>query len=151
VAVSETARELVLRQFEDVFNKQDFDLCDEIFAQEYIEHAVAPFQDSEPGAVNGPAHARSVVEWLRSQFADLEMTVEAIVAEGDMVAALVRSEGTNTGSLNGVMPPTGKRFSARQSHWYRVVDGKLAEHWATREDLPAMLQLGVIRPPGPPR
>ena len=25
---------------------------------------------------------------------------------------------------------------------------KLAEHWATREDLPAMLQLGVIAPPG---
>ncbi|MDF2744090.1 MAG: hypothetical protein K0S88_5467 [Actinomycetia bacterium] len=25
-----------------------------------------------------------------------------------------------------------------------------AEHWATREDLPAMLQLGVVQPPGPP-
>ncbi len=50
------------------------------------------------------------------------------------------------------MPPTGKRFSSRQSHWYRVVDGKLAEHWATRDDLPTMLQLGVIQPPtGPPR
>jgi hypothetical protein len=22
------------------------------------------------------------------------------------------------------------------------------EHWATREDLPAMIQLGVIQPPG---
>lgn len=79
------------------------------------------------------------------------MMVEAIVSEGDMVAALVRSEGTNRGSLNGVMPPTGRRFSARQSHWYRVVDGKLAEHWATRDDLPTMLQLGVIQPPRPPR
>ena len=25
-----------------------------------------------------------------------------------------------------------------------------AEHWATHEDLPAMLQLGVVQPPGPP-
>jgi predicted ester cyclase len=81
--VSEAARELVRRQFEDVFNNQDFSLCEAIFA---------------PGAVEGPAHAREVVEWLRSQFPDLRMTVEAIVAEGDMVAALVRSEGTNTGS-----------------------------------------------------
>jgi predicted ester cyclase len=48
------------------------------------------------------------------------------------------------------MPPTGKRFSARQSHWYRVVDGKFAEHWATREDLPTMLQLGVLSAPGGP-
>jgi hypothetical protein len=29
-----------------------------------------------------------------------------------------------------------------------VAEGKLVEHWATREDLPAMLQLGVIQPPG---
>jgi predicted ester cyclase len=150
--LSEATRDLVRRQFEDVFNRQNFDLCEEIFAEHYIEHAIAPFRDTEPGAVNGPAHAREVVEWLRSQFEDLQMTIEAIVADGDMVAALVRSEGTNTGSLNGVMPPTGRRFSSRQSHWYRVVDGKLAEHWATREDLPAMLQLGVIQPPtGPPR
>ncbi len=148
--MSEASHELVRRQFEDVFNRQDFDLCSEVFAEHYIEHAVAPFQDREPGAVNRPTHAREVVEWLRSQFPDLEMTVEAIVSEGDLVAALVRSEGTNTGSLNGVMPPTGKRFSSRQSHWYRVVDGKLAEHWATRDDLPTMLQLGVIQPPGRP-
>ena len=28
--------------------------------------------------------------------------------------------------------------------------GKLCEHWATRDDLSAMLQLGVVQPPGPP-
>ena len=78
------------------------------------------------------------------------MTVEAIVAAVDTVAARVLSEGTNLGPLNGVVPPTGKRFSSRQSHWFRVEDGKLAEHWATREDLPAMLQLGVLQPPGRP-
>src|SRR5438105_157842 len=150
--MSAEARELVRRQFEDVFDEQDLEACDEIFAQEYVEHAVAPFQDTEPGAVEGPEHMRDVVRWLRSQFPDKLMTVEAVVAEGAMVAVLVRSEGTNTGKLNGVVPPTGKRFSARQSHWYRVVDGKLAEHGATRDDLPAMLQLGMLSAPaGPPR
>jgi predicted ester cyclase len=148
--MSDTAHRLVRRLFEDVFNRQCLDLCDEIFAQQYVEHAVAPFQDSEPGAVNGPAHAKDVVAWLRSQFPDMRMTVEAVVFEDDTVAALVRSEGTNTGRLNGVMPPTGRRFSSRQSHWYRIVGGRLAEHWATREDLPAMLQLGVIQPPTRP-
>ncbi len=79
------------------------------------------------------------------------MTIEAMVAEGDTVAVRILSEGTNLGSINGgVVPPTGKRFSARQSHWFRVEGGKLVEHWATREDLPAMLQLGIIQPPGTP-
>ena len=66
------------------------------------------------------------------------------------MAVRVLSEGTNLGPLNGVVPPTGKRFAARQGHWFRVEDGRLAEWWATREDLPAMLQLGVVQPPGPP-
>jgi len=93
---------------------------------------------------------RETAQWLLAQCPDLHMTVEAIVAEGDTVAVRILSEGTNLGPLNGVMPPKGKRFSARQSHWFRVEDGKLAEHWATREDLPAMLQLGVLQPPGRP-
>ena len=146
--MSDKAHELARRIFEEVFNEQKLDACGEIFARDYVEHAVAPFQTEEPGIVDGPEHMRGVVTWLRDQFPDMQMTVEAIAAEGDTVAVLVRSEGTNTGKLNGVMPPTGKRFSARQSHWYRVVDGKLAEHWATREDLPTMLQLGVISPAG---
>jgi predicted ester cyclase len=78
------------------------------------------------------------------------MTIEAIVAEWDIVVARVLSEGTNLEAFNGVFPPTGKRFSARQSHWYRVADNKLAEHWVTREDLTAMVQLGIIQPPGRP-
>jgi predicted ester cyclase len=60
------------------------------------------------------------------------------------------SEGTNLGKLNGVLPPTGERFAARQSHWYRVEKGKLAEHWAIRDDLMTMLQLGVLNMPARP-
>ena len=78
------------------------------------------------------------------------MMIEEVISDGDIVAVRILSEGTNRGALDDVVPPTGKRFAARQSHWFRVADGKLAEHWATREDLPAMLQLGVVQPPGPP-
>jgi predicted ester cyclase len=78
------------------------------------------------------------------------MAIESLVAEGDMVAVRVRSAGTNRGKLGGFAPPTNKRFVAQQSHWYRVADGRLCEHWATRDDLSTMLQLGVIKPPGAP-
>jgi len=148
--MSDANKDLVRRHFEELFNRQNFDASDEIMADAYVEHALAPFGDREPGLVNGPQHIRATVEWLRAQFPDGRMTVEAIVSEGDMVVARVLGEGTNTGKLNGVMPPTGKRFSSRQSHWYRVENGKLAEHWVTRDDLTTMLQLGVTRRPRPP-
>jgi predicted ester cyclase len=146
--VSEANKELVRRHFEEIFNRKNFAVCDELMAQEYLEHAPAPFSEDAPGRVNGPKAMRQTAEWLLAQFPDLRMTIEAMISEGDTVAARVLSEGTNLRPLNGVVPPTGKRFRARQSHWYRVAEGKLVEHWATREDLPAMLQLGVIQPPG---
>jgi predicted ester cyclase len=148
--MTEVSKNLVRRLFEDVFNQQRLDLADEILAEDYMEHAVDPFGAQEPGQVDGPAHQRRVVEWLRAQFPDLRMTIQSIAAEGELVAVRIRSEGTNLGRLGGVAPPTGKRFVAEQSHWYRIADGRLCEHWATHDDLSAMLQLGVIQPPGRP-
>jgi predicted ester cyclase len=148
--VSEANKELVRRHFEEIFNRKNLEVCDEMMADDYVEHAAAPFSESAPGRVKGPEAMRQTADWLLAQFPDLHMTIEAMVAEGDTVAVRVVSEGTNLGPLNGVVPPTGRRFKASQSHWYRVEDGKLAEHWATGEDLPSMLQLGILEAPGSP-
>jgi len=121
-----------------------------MMAEDYVEHAAAAFSESAPGRVNGPEAMRQTAGWLLAQFLDMHMTIEVILAEGDTVAVRILSEGTNLGPLNGVVPPTGERFSVRQSHWFRVENGKLAKHWATREDLPAMLQLGIVEVPGGP-
>jgi predicted ester cyclase len=141
-------KELVRRYFDECFNGRDIRHAADLCARDYVEHAVAPFGDKEPGQVDGPEHLKGTVRWLTEQYPDLRMDVEAVVAEGDLVVARLHSYGTNHGRLNGLVRPTGKCFSARQTHWFRVADGKLAEHWATREDLPAMLQLGVVKPPG---
>ena len=148
--MSEAKKERVRRHFEEIFNRKNLIVCDEIMAEDFVEHAVAPFAQTAPGRVNGPQAMRGTAEWILAQFPDLHMTIEATIAEGATVAVRILSEGTNLGSINGVVPPTGKRFSARQSHWFRVADDKLVEHWATREDLPAMVQLGIIQPPGRP-
>ncbi len=148
--MTSASKTLVERYFDELFNQRSLDRVDEIVGRDYVEHAVAPFGQSEPGQVIGPDIMRQTVPWLIDQYPDLTMTIEALVAEDDLVVARVLSEGTNLGKLNGVMPPTGRRFSARQTHWFRVKDGRLVEHWATREDLPAMIQLGVIRPPASP-
>jgi predicted ester cyclase len=148
--VSEANKELVRRHFEETFNRRNLAVCAEFMAEEFVEHAAAPFVQSAPGRVNGPQAMRQTAEWLLAQYPDLHMTIEAMVAEGDTVAVRILSEGDQARTVERRGAPTGKRFSARQSHWYRVEDGKLVEHWATREDLPTMLQLGIIQPPGEP-
>ncbi|HEV8402498.1 MAG TPA: ester cyclase [Candidatus Limnocylindrales bacterium] len=123
-------------------------LASEVAADLYIEHAIAPFGQAAPGPVEGPRHLVEASAWLVAQFPDIEMSVEAMVVEDDLVAARVRSTGTNLGPLNGIIPSTGRSFDAHQSHWFRIRDGRIAEHWATRDDLRAMLELGVITRPG---
>jgi predicted ester cyclase len=141
--------EVLVRRWVDVFNGQDLDACQAIGADAYVEHAVAPFGVGAPGAVEGPAHLRESASWLLAQFPDIRMTIVALIGEGDLIAVRLRTQGTNRGPLNGVMPPTGRSFEAEQSHWFRIENGRLAEHWATRDDLSTMLQLGVIAGPGP--
>ena len=121
----------------------------ELMTEDCLEHAVAPFGQAEPGRVNGPAAMRETAGWLLAQFPDLHMTIEAIVAEGDTVAVRVLSEGpTWAAQRRG----TADRQAVRSppEPLFRVEGGRLAEHWATREDLVVMLQLGVIQPPGRP-
>jgi SnoaL-like polyketide cyclase len=47
-----------------------------------------------------------------------------------------------------VFPPTGKRFATTQTHWLRMADGRVIEHWANRDDLGTAEQLGWV-PPSP--
>lgn len=53
---------------------------------------------------------------------------------------------TVDGKLDAVFPPTGKPFAITQSHWFRMEDGKIAEHWANRDDLGMAKQLGWVPP-----
>jgi predicted ester cyclase len=136
------------RRWLDVINRHDFEACRAIAADVYIEHALSPFGQTAPGAVNGPLHLQEAAEWLLAQFPDLKLTMLALVAEGDMVALRVRSEGTNLGPIDGTVRETGRHFDSEQSHWFRVEHNRLVEHWATRDDLSTMLQLGLVTPPG---
>ena len=50
------------------------------------------------------------------------------------------------GSVEDVFPPTGERFATTQTHWLRVRDGQVIEHWADRDDLGMAKQLGWVPP-----
>jgi ketosteroid isomerase-like protein len=79
--MSEANKELVRRHFEQIWNNKDLAAADELMAQDYLEHAIAPFGEGEPGKVDGPAAMRQTAQWLLAQFPDLHMTIEAMVAD----------------------------------------------------------------------
>jgi predicted SnoaL-like aldol condensation-catalyzing enzyme len=105
---------LLRRYLEEFFNERALDRAADVRATDYTEHALAPFGDVEPGAVDGPEHLRRTVAWLTDQYPDLHMDVEAIVAEGDLVVARILWMGTYTGGTH-VVRSTGKSFSSEQT------------------------------------
>jgi ketosteroid isomerase-like protein len=96
-------------------------------------------EESGPPATRGtgPAAFHAIALWLRGAFSDLCWDVHHMAADSDLVA--IRS----TWSGRHVRP-----FAATQSHWFRLADGKIIEHWANRDDLAMAQQLGWI-PPSP--
>ena len=65
------------------------------------------------------------------------------VAEGDKVAIRVTWRGTHKGEFMGIAP-TGNKIEMTNTLIFRIAVGKLAENWATIDELRLMQQLGVI-------
>jgi len=86
--------------------------------------------------------------WLRQAFSELRWDIHKVVAEGDTVAVYCTLHGRHTGELMGI-PPTNRPVAFRQVHLVRFRDGRSIEHWAVRDDLTLMRQLGVVPAGGP--
>jgi predicted ester cyclase len=138
----ETNKAVVLRYVEEVWNDHDLGAIDALVWPDYLNHAARTAEYERGGA-------RRAVEWLLSVFPDHRFEVEDAAADGETVALRGTMTATHEGDLMGIAP-TGKRVAASQSHWFRVVDGKISEHWAVRDDLSMLLQLGVIPEHGQP-
>ncbi|HEU0089601.1 MAG TPA: ester cyclase [Pseudonocardiaceae bacterium] len=114
---------------------------------------------SEPLACRGrgPAAYYATALWVRDAFADLHWEIHDVIAEGDLVALHCTMSGRHTGTVcdyredgrvSVAFPPTGRRFAATQTQWYRITEGKIIEYWANRDDLGMSRQMGWL-PPAP--
>src|SRR4051812_32024568 len=102
-ANTEENKALTLRYWQEVANKGNLDIIDEICTPDYVCHEVD--QD-----VRGPEGVRQFIFMLRTAFPDLYVTVEDVIAEEDKVVQRWTGRGTHQGELMGI-PPTGNRVS----------------------------------------
>jgi predicted ester cyclase len=103
----------------------------------------------------GPRGFYATALWLRAAFADLSFEVHDVVAEGDLVVIHNTMRGRHHGPMveylenaevGTVFPPTGRTFATTQTHWFRLADGLVIEHWANRDDIGTAQQLGWVPP-----
>jgi predicted ester cyclase len=128
---------LIRRYTRAVFDEGDVEAVERYLAPDFYNHVTG----------------RSGTEDFKRLAADLRdapgsaNVIDLLVAEGDLVVALMTITRTLNKELRAfgfTLPASGESYTVTHVHVYRVVDGKIREHWAVRDDLSMLRQLGAI-------
>ncbi len=156
------SNEDVVRRWFAAMERHDPGAAVALWAEGAVNHA----SGRHPTQVRrGPAAINMVLEAMQIAFPDRRWEIDDVIAEGDRVVCLTTVSGT-FGAVPppppGPLPPDwvglestalvpasarGKPYSVKHIHVFRVANGQIAEHWAARDDLSLLLQLGAISPP----
>jgi steroid delta-isomerase-like uncharacterized protein len=139
--------ELCVRAQRELFGAGRLELADDLIAADCLDHGDETRSDrngNEPSPPTGPEAITAVARWLHGAFPDLAYEIHDAFGDGDRVALRCTMRGTHTGEFLG-QAPTGRAFAVQQIHLYRIQDGRIAEHWAGRDDAGMMRQLGLVR------
>ncbi|MDP8908704.1 MAG: ester cyclase [Chloroflexota bacterium] len=132
---TESNKSLILRFNDEVFNHHDVDAVERFLAADHFNHV---------SGATGVQDFKQIVRYILNFAPESRSEIDELVAEGDQVVAFLTWTGTHRGEVQvagRAFPPTGARFSVRQVHRYRVVDGRIVEHAAIRDDLALLRQL----------
>ncbi len=136
--MSEGNKFVIRRSFEELWNKGNLSLADELFTPNYAHH-----DPSTPDFGRGPESEKKRATLYRTAFPDLQLTIEDIIAEGQTVMARWSCRGTHKGDLSGIAP-TGKQVTISGVSVARFTNGKMVEGWVNWDALGLMRQLGVV-------
>jgi steroid delta-isomerase-like uncharacterized protein len=130
---------LIKRFYTEVIEGGNLALIDELSTNDFVDH-----EEGLPGQPPGKEGVRFFVNAIRSAFPDIRAkTIEPYLTDGDMEACHVILTGTHGGEMAGV-PATGKTVEFGGTDIIRIVDGKVAEHWGTTDNMRLMQQIGAI-------
>jgi predicted ester cyclase len=132
----------VFRRIQDAAERHGFAAFADFFAERSLNHGVPV----------GREDVRAVLQDIVDTFPDVRLEPLDVVAEGEWVVARSTFSGTHTGvgrhpyvhhGLLAGVPPTGRRMEVQHIHMFRFRDGEIVEHWANRDDVEMVRQLGV--------
>lgn len=126
------------RLYEDLWNKGNLAVADEISAANYVHHDPAT-----PDVGRGPEGLKQLITMYRTAFPDVYFTIDDLIAEGGQVVTRWTARGTHKGALMGISA-TGKQVTVTGIGILRIAGGKIEEGWENWDAIGMMQQLGVV-------
>ena len=121
---------------EDVMNKGNFDVMDELVHPNYVYRN----PDEE---VHGTEALKAFLAGYHSAFPDLRMAIDELIVADDIAVIFFTLTGTHEGQFMGI-PPTGKEMRVHGVVRSRFEDGRIVEEWEVLDQLAILTQLGVV-------
>lgn len=132
------ANKQVVARFDALFGSEDLSPLDELCTPDMVNHALAP---TRPAGLEG---TRQFLQNAGKSFLSDRWDQLVVIAEGDYVVQFgIRGGRWAGGPFLGVEAPAGD-YSREVAFVYRLVDGRIAERWAVRDDLTMLRQLGAL-------
>jgi predicted ester cyclase len=128
---------LIDRMHADLLGTRDPGLVGRYFAPGFMSHNMPPA--FSPG-VDG---VREFFTAFAEALPDIDVRVNAILAEGDMVAVATTTSGTHRGRLLG-LAPTGRQLQIDGTDIVRLEDGLIVEHWGLTNTVGVLQQVGPL-------
>src|SRR5947209_919712 len=120
-ATGKSAAELYAEYIEEVWHRKNLAAVERYFTPDFVSHSSPPdFGEGVPGLEN-------MFGMFLNAFPDARIQIEDTATDGDKLVCRVNFSGTHEGPFFGI-PGTGKSFSIGQIHWFRIQNGKMAEH-----------------------
>ena len=135
--LSEAAKAVVRRNTEEVQSNGNFELFEELFADDFLDHT------PQPGRTPDKAGARELYHVLREAFSDFHAEIHWQAADGDLVTTYKTYHGTHQGLFFGIAP-TGREIHFETVDAMRVRNGQIVEHWGVANLLSLLQQLGAV-------
>jgi predicted SnoaL-like aldol condensation-catalyzing enzyme len=116
----EANKAIARRVLEEAFNSRNGAVIAELYASDYVDRGGAVRQ------MPGPAGLPLTLDDFQTLVPDVTVSVDAIIAEGDLVSTHATWYGTH--------PPAGTHVVGRTMHIFRLASGQIVEQWSVGWD-----------------
>lgn len=132
----------IVDELTDRLAQGDQGAIDDLVALDMVNHA---------SGLQGREGWKQILATIEVDLGPTTVERQLTIAEGDLITTQLTIHGTHRSStmplLTGV-PVTGRSVAWEFIHIWRVAQDQIVEHWACRDDLGLLAQLGAWPPAG---
>ena len=132
-------KKIIESLYNDAINRKNLPVIDLVISPDFVSHGI-------PNAKTGPEGFKEMIKRFSDAFPDRNITIENMIAEGDVVATRGYWTGTNKGEFMG-LPASGKKVKVEYADFWKISEGMCIENWVQMDLAGLMVQEGAMSEP----